>query len=183
MASNSMEIYEKEFLLKEYEESFKNIIAIETELLSIGKYLVTIVVSLLTLFTYFVNSKTLKIDIGIGILLMSIAIFFIAFYSDKLNKNKSEALWRYRKRVNVLRYGFIGESKNDFVTKYLANGCNYSIDFKKTEEKKESKQTSLNIGKTIKILINRNKSPAVNQFNNKRNNAYFISCNRGSNCY
>lgn len=157
---------EKEFLLKEYEESFANVISIERELFNLGKYVLTIVVSLVSLYVAVINMKMFENGSEYLFYVLSLFVFVVAFYADKINKNKSESLWRYRNRINVLRYGFIGKSENKFIKAYVDEGERFSVRVIDPEVKESNISTKLKIGNTIEILYKNKNAPAINQFNN-----------------
>ena len=160
--------HEHDFLLKEYEESFSNVIALESELLNIGKFYITFLVSLVAGFFGLLRVTGLNFSEPALYIFLSAMVLVMSYYCDRVNKNKADALWRYRKRLNVLRYMFIGESANPSIINYIDSGKNYSVKVQSPANSDAANEAiatvKMGFGETVRITL-KGQTPSIYVFN------------------
>ena len=120
MDKNLLESHEKDFLLKEFDTSWQQIIAFDNRRGIFFSFFNIIFVAVLTISSsLWVKSDHPSLLVSIGLTLIYIMTILVSYTIIKILESERSANVRYRKKINLIREIFLKETKNTGIQYYL----------------------------------------------------------------
>ncbi len=117
-----MESEQKDFLIAEFNKAWDMVLAIDSRRGTFSRYYNVLFLAVLTISTHIlVRIDRLNIVICVGLSLVFIFTYVAGETIKGILKSERNANIRYRKKINLIREVFCGDSEDDLINLYLSH--------------------------------------------------------------